>query len=489
MFSDIPEFFFINRIDNRGRIYCVTEYLNYQSTELAKALLLFSKPNPIYRFGNEVALLYFKAYGGNCFGNKIDKLSTKDKAEWVDINVEKILNYENGELIEQSENKFLFTSFCVEFKKWWNFYHNSSDSYFNTHLPIQLDATCNGFQHLVLLSGESNLRKQLNLTKANFTDKPGDFYSYVLELLKDYLNTLNLKDFQEDKKVSYERLKDFCLDRKIIKNMIMTIPYNATSRKIVEDMTNLLIRVKEKVGDIETEWFIHPSDVSKKKLSYQDLFLLVSSIKVVLDKIAPKITRLQNYLYKIAEVCTKLEIHIPWLLPTGLEVRQSYLEEKTVKIKPFSYSKTQISLTSFIKKLDLNKQTRAFMPNLIHSLDVASLILLLDEYFNSSEFQVKNIYTIHDCFAMPMNHVEFIIDNLRKIYTLLYSYSHYLEKLDKGILDVISYHYRNVELIRDENKLIIIQDNEKKIFFYPNIKEVIGESLPSIDHNIHYIIK
>lgn len=489
LFSNIPEFFFINRIDNRGRLYCVTEYLNYQSTELAKGLLLFSKPSPIYRFGNEMALIYFKAYGGNCFGNKIDKLSIKDKCGWVDSNVEKIINYENGELIEQAENKFLFTAFCVEFKKWWNFYHYSSDSYFNTYLPIQLDATCNGFQHLVLLSGETNLRKQLNLTQANYSDKPADFYSYILELLKDYLDNLNLEDFNEDQKSSYERLKNFCLDRKIIKNMIMTIPYNATSRKIVEDMTNLLIRTQEKVGDIETEWFIHPDDKSNKKLSYKDLFLLVSSIKLVLDKIAPKIMKLQDYLQKIAEVCTKLEIHIPWLLPTGLEVRQSYLEEKTVKIKPFSYSRTQISLTSFIKKLDLKKQTRAFMPNLIHSLDATSLILLLDEYFNSSELIVKNIYTIHDCFAMPMNHVEFIIDNLRKVYTSIYSDSHYLEKLDEGILDIIVYHYRNVQFIRPENKLIITQDNEKKVFFYPNIKEVIGETLPSIDHNIRYIIK
>ena len=54
---------------------------------------------------------------------------------------------------------------------------------------------------------------------------------------------------------------------------------------------------------------------------------------------------------------------------------------------------------------------------------------------------------------MTMNHVEFIIDNLIKIYTLLYSDSHYLEKLDKGILDVISYHYRNVEYFRDEKKI------------------------------------
>lgn len=170
-------------------------------------------------------------------------------------------------------------------------------------------------------------------------------------------------------------------------------------------------------------------------------------------------------------------------------MRQSYLEEKTVKIKPFSYSKTQVRLTSFIKKLDLKKQTRAFMPNLIHSLDAASLILLLDEYFNNSELQVKNIYTIHDCFAMPMNHVEFIIDNLRKIYTSLYSDSHYLDKLDKGVLDAIAYHYRDVEHIRDKNKLIITQDNEEKVFNYPNIKEVTGETLPTLDHNLPYILK
>ena len=124
LFSGIPEIFFINRIDNRGRLYCVTEYFNYQSTELAKSLLLFSKPNPVYRFGNESDLLFFKAYGGNCFGNKIDKLTTKEKNDWVDSNIDNIINYENGVLIKQANNKFLFTAFCIEFKKWWNFYNS-----------------------------------------------------------------------------------------------------------------------------------------------------------------------------------------------------------------------------------------------------------------------------------------------------------------------------------------------------------------------------
>jgi len=59
-------------MDFRGRIYCSSEYLNYQSTELAKSLLLFSKGEKILK--NDLnSINYLKGYGANCFG--LDKLS------------------------------------------------------------------------------------------------------------------------------------------------------------------------------------------------------------------------------------------------------------------------------------------------------------------------------------------------------------------------------------------------------------------------------
>ena len=490
LFLNIPEFYFNNRIDGRGRLYCVTEYLNFQSTDLAKSLLLFSIPNEISRF-DERSLLYFKVYGGNCYGNKIDKLSIEKKVAWVDENKDRIINYENGEIIQESENKLLFTAFCIEYKKWYDFYYNSTDAFFNTYLPIQLDASCNGFQHLVLLSGELNLRKELNLTQTDFSKNPYDFYSYVLELYKDYLNELDLSSIEDEEvKASYGRIRDFCLDRKIVKKVIMTIPYNATTKKMVEYITEILIKKTRKTGDTEMVWFSHPQDLSTtKELSYKDLYLLVNSIKTVLDKTSPKIAKLKDYLRKIAKICTELELHIPWLLPNGLEVKQSYLEETSVYLKPFSYSESRVKLSSYKKKkLDLDAQVRAFMPNLIHSLDATSLMLLIQKYFDNTEFSVKNIYTIHDCFAMPMNHVEFIIDNLRKVYISLYSDSLYLEKLDEGILNNISYHYRNVNIDREKNTLTIIHQNETKFFEYPNIKEVLGEQLPRIEQGTRYLL-
>jgi len=493
LFSNIPEFYFVNRIDFRGRLNCVTEYLNYQSTELAKALLLFSKPSIVNR-NNRTSVNYLKMFGANCFGNKIDKLSADKKIDWVDNNITQILDFRNGELISKANNKFLFTAFCIEFKRWWCFYYESTENYFNTYLPVQLDASCNGFQHLVLLSGESKLRGELNLNSTDFSKTPGDFYSYVLGLLQDYFNNSLkndcLKIDEHEKKACYIRLSKFCSERSIVKKMIMTLPYNATNYKIVDDLREILIESKEKLNDDDVKiWLAHDKN-KNAKVSMNDLYILIDIVRKIIDTEAPKITKLKYYLTKVAECCTKLQLHIPWVLPTGLEVRQSYIESTKVQIKPFTYSDSSISLKMRTKNLDGSKQTRAFMPNLIHSLDSSSLTILLNKYFNNTLLDVKNIYTIHDCFAMPMNHVEFIIDSLRKVYVSIYSEPSYLKRLNKGILDHIYIHYGEYEYIEEKNIIIVKINGIPTEIEFPNIKSVLGETLtpPILEDNLKYIL-
>jgi DNA-directed RNA polymerase len=75
---NIHEFFIPVRVDPFGRLYCISEYLNYQSTELAKSLLLFSKGEKLDK-SDKVGISYLKAYGANCFGNKLDKKSWNDR--------------------------------------------------------------------------------------------------------------------------------------------------------------------------------------------------------------------------------------------------------------------------------------------------------------------------------------------------------------------------------------------------------------------------
>lgn len=167
VYSKVHEFFIPVRLDSRGRLYCLTDYLNYQSTDLAKSLLLFSRGEKIYKHSLDGYDLYLKLYGANCFGNKLDKKSAEDRLKWVDDNIEGIKNYKNGELIKKAENKFLFIAFCLEFEKYLKCLENHSLDSFITHLPIQLDATCNGFQHLALLCLDSDLAVELNLSESS----------------------------------------------------------------------------------------------------------------------------------------------------------------------------------------------------------------------------------------------------------------------------------------------------------------------------------
>jgi DNA-directed RNA polymerase len=68
------------RLDYRGRINVMTEYLKYQGTELAKALLLFAEGEKV-NISDQLSINYLKIFGANSFGNKIEKLSFSDRVK------------------------------------------------------------------------------------------------------------------------------------------------------------------------------------------------------------------------------------------------------------------------------------------------------------------------------------------------------------------------------------------------------------------------
>ena len=105
IFRNCSELYFPVRLDYRGRVYCIVDYLNYQGTELAKALLQFSKGVKV-NINDQISINYLKINGANCFG--LDKKSFKDRLAWVNENIQNILDFENGELISKAENKLLF---------------------------------------------------------------------------------------------------------------------------------------------------------------------------------------------------------------------------------------------------------------------------------------------------------------------------------------------------------------------------------------------
>lgn len=78
MFRNFSEIYFPVRLDQRGRLYCTPGFLNYQSTELSKALLLFARSGTVLKTDYE-SIMYLKAYGANCFVGAIAKQSIQSK--------------------------------------------------------------------------------------------------------------------------------------------------------------------------------------------------------------------------------------------------------------------------------------------------------------------------------------------------------------------------------------------------------------------------
>lgn len=125
------------------------------------------------------------------------------------------------------------------------------------------------------------------------------------------------------------------------------------------------------------------------------------------------------------------------------------------------YSKHKLNLRTTFNTLDKDRQIRALMPNLIHSLDSTCLNLLFHEFnqtFGSN--QAVQFYSVHDCFGTTCDKVFNLKTMLAAVYTDLYSSEPYLYKFDMFVLDNIE---QNTDFKVDRVKRKIY-DPEGKVF-------------------------
>lgn len=125
-------------------------------------------------------------------------------------------------------------------KRWDDFYNNQLIKTFRTYLPIKLDASCNGFQHLALLSDEVTIFEELNLSESEKGEDPKDFYSYILKTIKIHLQTKLINSSGEEKD-RIIRLLQLSIKRSHIKPLIMTKPYNASNYTLTNYLAEKLV--------------------------------------------------------------------------------------------------------------------------------------------------------------------------------------------------------------------------------------------------------
>jgi hypothetical protein len=450
---DHMPFYLSTVADWRGRIYTQSFYITYQGNELSTALLDFWEGEAL----NEYGLYYLKIYGANNHNeDNLSKKSIVDKIKWVDIHYDKIINLDR-ELISSAENKFIFAAFCLNMR----LYHNNPEA--KIYTPVFLDATCSGIQHLAALMLDLELGKKVNLSPITEKDKPEDIYSSLIEPINLAINKLGETD------IKYSHFKDIKLNRKILKQSIMTKVYNVTqfgmkeqikgklkkveikkdlNNKIFEELL-LKLQIKDSKTKIQNLFEVPSYDKQVIYVSDSDIFKIAKIIDQEIFILFPSLNYIYNYFIDISKLMIKLEIPLTWITPAGMKITQHYLKskQKTLAIRFGGKTKKMILRESTVE-LNKSKQIQAIIPNIIHSLDANHIINLIN---NAQKEEFYPIITIHDCFGTLPNKMVDLENKVKTEFILLYTNDPFLSK----------FHNKIIESIKDNNYEIIETNNNK----------------------------
>ena len=379
LFKDKKEFFIPWSFDYRGRAYPIPAFLTPQDTDFGKSLLKFSEESYMTPEAEEwLAFQVATSYG-------LDKAPIRERMQWVAENDEVISAVAldpigNLHLWEGVEEPWQFLAACDE-------YHHcviTCDRNY-TSLPVAVDATCSGLQILSGLCRDASTARLVNVLPG---EKPADAYAVVAEHAKPNVP------------VSIQPH----MDRKTVKRVVMTVPYNAkphSNRGYIRDA------LKEKGVEVEKD----------------DLTATVKAVRSAMDEVVPGPMAAMKWIEtEVGKAIKRGATELEWVTPSGFVVTQKLNKKlvETVKLQLLGRVEIRIA-TEDSDKVDLLHHKNATAPNLIHSLD-ASLLHLSALRFDAP------ISLIHDsvlCRATDMSSLSSIV---REVYMHLFAERSYLEE-------------------------------------------------------------
>lgn len=454
-YSNLKIPFYINtNADWRGRIYTQSFYLSYQGSELSSAFINLYEGEPL----NDHGLKFLKLYGANCYDVlNLSKKSLIDRIKWVDENHHNIINL-NKDFILKAKNLILFTSFCLNYKQ----YFNNKDT--PIYLPIFLDATCSGIQHLSTLIKDLDSANKVNLRVQTQLDKVEDIYSEFIDPVNKAIKNKGINEAE------YSHFKNIKLNRTHLKLPIMTKVYNVS----VVGMANQLENSFEKIKINNKYYFLAPGLTSQIKLSRLDVFIIAEIINKEIFKYLPYLERVYDFFQQMAKLCMKVNIPLIWITPNGLKITQFYNKSIQNKVSiSFKNKSITVVLREMTDKMDRKKQVQSIIPNIIHSLDATHLMNIVN---NAS----KNhpVLTIHDCFGSHPNFIESL--KYLVIIEFVKQYSDY------RFLSL--FHSRILQNLKDNN-LILMEDLKGDYILFENKKLQVPKIPPSGQLNLNDILK
>jgi DNA-directed RNA polymerase len=377
VFKGKEKFFIPWSFDYRGRAYPIPAFLTPQDTDFGKSLLKFYEES----FVDDYACDWLAFQVATTYG--LDKATMQERLAWTLENHQLITIIATDPLgnlheWEGVDEPWQFLAACEEY------YHCVIEcDRSHTSLMVATDATCSGLQILAGLARDASTARLVNVLPS---DKPQDAYKVVAEAATPKCPA-SIRPY---------------MDRKTVKRVVMTVPYNA---KPYSNRGYIREALKDKGVEIEKE----------------DLTATVKAVRDAMNVVVPGPMAVMTWIEgEVAEAIKRGATELTWTTPSGFVVTQKLMKKQVEIISLQLLGRCEIRVaTGDTDKVDLAHHKNATAPNLIHSLD-ASLLHLSALRFDAP------IALIHDsvlCRATDMSTLSTLV---RETYMHLFAEHDYL---------------------------------------------------------------
>src|SRR6266581_3170730 len=340
-------FYFPSQVDHRGRVYPVPQLMNPQSDHIGRAQIEFADGKP----PGERGAYWLAIHLANCYWKK-KKVSFKKRLAWVQENEEEILDFAANPLRihrfwTEADQPWLFLAACLEWKR-----YKEEGPGMISHLPISMDGSCNGYQHLSAMGLDPIGGRATNLMPFREARARQGEASSNAEAARQLLAIM---------------------DRELAKNATMTTPYGVTLRTIYKALCE-------------------KGAIQALKDSEKCAMYLAKLLVECIPEVAVEAGRIMEWLREVAGIIAKQNRGMMWITPVGFVVLHENRKPKEVRLATADHM-ILVHRDDDKHKIDVRKQVDGIVAHLVHSMDAAHMMRTINRLYAEG---IRHFAMVHD---------------------------------------------------------------------------------------------
>jgi DNA-directed RNA polymerase len=394
--AKFPAIWYPHSADFRSRVYPIPQDLHTQGDSLTKGMLTFAEKQRIGADGG----YWLRVALANAFGQ--DKISLDARADWAENQMRWINEAAADPLGNMSfwassdvDSPWEALALCFEVAEMGK---TPVESDFESHIPVRLDATCSGIQHLSAMMKDELSASAVNVLPVG---KRADIYTDVMTVAKQTvaMDAATHKD-PEVRAMALKWLDKII--RKTVKRAVMTTPYGVTAPGI----KNQLIK------DGFCDHFEQGTERYRAAEYLKDVVVAALDANIGAPRAA------MEYFQAVSQFLAEREKPLAWTTPAGFTVSQAYFSDDFKRVRTLMGDMGIRKPVENMEALDRRKQKSSAAPNVVHSYDAAHLQLVT---VKMKQDGVRDLAFVHDSFGCHAGKVHRLNHHIREEFIGMYS--------------------------------------------------------------------